>query len=132
MNADYLDSSASVKLVVRERESDALAEFLDGKPVLVSSALAKTEVLRALLHLGEEAQRRGETALEAIELIAISDDVLAAAGRLPPATLRSPDAIHLATAVLLESDVQSLLTYDRRMREAAAAMGMAAVSPGAP
>ncbi|HZW99258.1 MAG TPA: type II toxin-antitoxin system VapC family toxin [Trueperaceae bacterium] len=132
MNADYLDSSAIVKLVVREHESDALAEFLDGKPVLVSSALAKTEVLRALLPLGEEAQRRGETALEAIELIAISDDVLDAAGRLPPATLRSLDAIHLATAVLLGSDLQSLLTYDRRMRATATAMGMKAASPGAP
>ncbi|NLG64435.1 MAG: type II toxin-antitoxin system VapC family toxin [Actinobacteria bacterium] len=132
MNADYLDSSAIVKLVVREHESDALAEFLDGKPVLVSSALAKTEVLRALLPLGEEAQRRAETALEAIELIAISDDVLDAAGRLPPATLRSLDAIHLATAVLLGSDLQSLLTYDRRMRATATAMGMKAASPGAP
>jgi hypothetical protein len=38
--------------------SDALAEFFEGKPVLVSSALAKTDVLWALLHLGEEAQRR--------------------------------------------------------------------------
>jgi len=132
VNADYLDSSAIVKLVVREHESDALAEFLDGKPVLVSSALAKTEVLRALLPLGEEAQRRAETALEAIELIAISDDVLDAAGRLPPATLRSLDAIHLATAVLLGSDLQSLLTYDRRMRATATAMGMKAASPGAP
>jgi predicted nucleic acid-binding protein len=77
-------------------------------------------------------QRRGETALEAIELIAISDDVLDAAGRLPPGTLRSLDAIHLATAVLLGSDLGSLLTYDRRMRETATAMGMTAASPGAP
>ena len=130
MNAIYLDSSAIVKLAVREPETDALLVYLRTKPVRVSSALAKVEVLRALLAIGTEAQRRGEVALEVIELIAITDSVLEGAGRLFPAGLRSLDAIHLATAASLDSDLETLVTYDKRMLEAASNLGMQVVAPG--
>lgn len=130
MNAIYLDSSAIVKLAVREPETDALLVYLRTKPVRVSSALAKVEVLRALLAIGTEAQRRGEVALEVIELIAITDSVLEGAGRLLHVGLRSHDAIHLATAASLDSDLETLVTYDKRMLEAASNLGMQVVAPG--
>ncbi len=56
--ATYLDASALVKLVVRERESSALQRYLRRRRPLVSSALARTEVARALLPLGKEAVER--------------------------------------------------------------------------
>lgn len=127
-----MDSSAIVKLIVKEQESEPLLEYLSERPTLVSSALAKTEVRRSLLLSNPEVQTRGEATLEAIELISISDDVLDSASALQPPTLRSLDSIHLATCLLLESDLEVLVTYDKRMLDGAVLMGLTAVSPGTP
>ena len=127
--ATYLDSSAIVKLVVAEPESAALRRFLRRRRTLVSSALAKAEVARALLPLGEPALRRGEEVLARLELIRVSDRILAAAGLLLPAELRTLDAIHLATAQHLGSDLARLVTYDERLNAAAAATGCPVAAP---
>jgi predicted nucleic acid-binding protein len=127
--ATYLDSSAIVKLAVAEPESAALRRYLRRRRPLVSSALAKTEVARALLPLGEEAVRRGLEVLARLELIRISDRILAAAGALPPAELRTLDAIHIATAQQLGSDLARLVTYDQRLRVAATALGAPVAAP---
>src|SRR5919198_3323595 len=58
--ATYLDSSALVKLAVREPESAALRRYLRRRRPLITSALARTEVARALLPLGQQAARRGQ------------------------------------------------------------------------
>ena len=50
----YLDSSALVKLVVREPETPALMEFLALWPFRVSSALARVEVVRAVKRVSDE------------------------------------------------------------------------------
>jgi predicted nucleic acid-binding protein len=128
--AIYLDSSAIVKLVVAEPESAALRRYLRRRRPLVSSALARAEVVRSLLPLGEQALRRGHEALSRLELIRISDRILAAAGALRPAELRTLDAIHLATARHLGSDLARLVTYDERMRAAAVASGCPVAAPG--
>src|SRR5215472_6136074 len=96
----YLDSSAIVKLVVREPESTALRAYLRGRRPLVSSALARTEVARAVLGLGPAVARRAQEVLDRIELVRVNDRVLMAAGNLLPMDVRSLDAIHLATASL--------------------------------
>jgi uncharacterized protein len=127
--ATYLDSSAIVKLVVAEPESAALRRYLRRRRPLVSSALARAEVARALLPLGEQAVRRGQNVLARLELIRISDRVLAAAGTLLPAEIRTLDAIHLATAQQLGGDLARLVTYDERLRAAAAASGCPLASP---
>lgn len=127
--AVYLDSSAIVKLVVREPESAALRRYLRRRRPLVSSALARTEVDRALLPLGSEAVRRGQEALSAIELARVSDAVLADAGRLVPAELRSLDAIHLSTAARFGENLFRLVTYDDRMAVAARQMGFRVIVP---
>ena len=97
----YLDSSALVKLAVRERESAALLRFLRGKRDLVASALVRTEVLRALLPFGAAALDRGREVLERVELVRVNARVLALAGSLLPPDLRSLDAIHLAIVQLV-------------------------------
>jgi uncharacterized protein len=125
----YLDSSAIVKLVVREPESAALRRYLRRRRPLVSSALVRPEVCRALLPLGTDAVRRGEEVLRALELARVSDAVLADAGRLLPVELRSLDAIHLATARRLGENLFRLVTYDERMGAAARRLGFSVSTP---
>ena len=129
MRASYLDSSAVVKLVVAEPESAALRVYLRRRRPLVSSALARTEVLRALLPAGDLALSRGRDVLRRLDLVRINDRVLEAAGIVQPAHVRSLDAIHLITAQLLGGDLGQLVTYDDRMADAATQMGLRTVSP---
>ena len=125
----YLDSSAIVKLVVAEPESAALRQYLRRRRPLVTSALARIEVARALLPLGPTAVRRGLEALGRLDLIRVSDRIVADAGAMMPAELRSLDAIHLATMQQLGAGLARVVTYDDRMSEAAAAMGRSVVAP---
>ena len=132
MSADqiwYLDSSAIVRLVASEPETPALSGFLGDRQPLVSSALATTEVHRAVLSLGESFRRQAGEVLARIELIRITSDILADAGRLEPVSLRSLDAIHLATASLLGNTLGGLVTYDDRMFEAANSFGWSVHAP---
>jgi predicted nucleic acid-binding protein len=125
----YVDSSAIVKLVVLEPESAALRRHLSRRQSLVSSALARTEVARALMPSGPEAVARGELVLRRIQLLRVNDRVLRDAGQLAPSALRSLDAIHLASARQLGSAVTQIVTYDERMAEAAVAGGWRVSSP---
>jgi uncharacterized protein len=127
--ATYLDSSVIVKLAVHEPESASLRRYLSRRRPLVSSALARTEVARALLPLGSTAVGRGQDVLARLELARVTDRVLIAAGRLLPADLRSLDAIHLATAQDLGSDLARLVTYDERMASAARGLGLKVSAP---
>src|SRR5271154_5427669 len=115
----YLDSSAIVKLVVAEPESAALRQYLRRRTLWVSSALSQTEVARAVLHLGPDAERLARDALRRIDLIRINERVLGAAGALLAVEVRSLDAIHLCTAQLLGDSLARIVTYDERMADAA-------------
>jgi predicted nucleic acid-binding protein len=125
----YLDSSALVKLVVRERESRALRRFLGRHPRRVSCGLARVEVPRAVLHLGAAPLQRARRLLRRIDLIRLDDSLLDAAGGMDTRVLRSLDAIHLAAAQLVSPVLDALITYDRRMAEAAASLGFTVASP---
>lgn len=132
MSADralYLDSSAIVKLAIAEPESAALRRYLRRRQPLVVSALARTEVARALLPLGPGALQRGQDVLTRIDLIRISDRILMDAGSLLPAQLRSLDAIHLATMRQLGASLRRLITYDVKLADAAAQLGIDTVAP---
>jgi predicted nucleic acid-binding protein len=125
----YVDSSAIVKLAVREPESNALRRYLSRRRPLVSSTLARTEVARALLLLGPEAVRRGEEVLRRVQLLRVNDRVLTEAGTMLPPELRALDAIHLATARQLGAAVKLIVTYDARMADAADGIGWAVAGP---
>jgi len=127
--ATYVDSSAPVKLAVRERESEALRHYLRRRRPLVSSALARTEVIRALLPLGPNAVRRGQDVLSRVDLLRINDRVLDVAGSLEPRELRSLDAIHLSTALELGDELTAFVTYDQRMKAAAGLLGCRVAQP---
>lgn len=127
--ATYLDSSAIVKLAVREPESLALRRYLRRRQPLISSALAGTEVVRALLPAGDAAVARGRSVLQRIDLVRVSDRILNAAGLLHPPELRSLDAIHLATAQALGRELKAFVTYDDRMGSAATRLDHRVVQP---
>ena len=124
----YLDSSAIVKLAVREPESAALGRHLRRRRPLVSSGLARTEVVRALLPLGEPAVRRGLDVLATLNLVRVSDRVLTR-WSTPATQLRSLDAIHLATAQQFDGELSQVVTYDDRMAHAARTQGLRVRSP---
>jgi predicted nucleic acid-binding protein len=127
--ATYLDSSALVKLAVREPESAALRRYIRRRRPLVSSALARTEVARALLSLGPRALQRGDSVLARVDLVRINDRILTSAGAMLPVDIRSLDAIHLATAQQLGADLARIVTYDGRMADAARDLGWAVARP---
>lgn len=130
----YLDSSAIVKLVIDEPESAALRRHVRSRRAdpgsWVASALVRTEVVRAVLHLGEEVIDRARTVLSTIHLTAVSDRTLVEASILRPAGMRSLDAIHLATALRFGSELRELVTYDHRLADAAAKHGLRVSMPG--
>lgn len=123
MSVVYLDSSALVKLVVAEPESEALRRYLRSHRRRVSCALACVEVVRAVRAHGAPAIARARDLLTRLDLLRIDDLLLDRAASLDPVVLRSLDAIHLAAAQLLGEDLDTLVTYDARMVQAAAALG---------
>jgi uncharacterized protein len=125
----YLDSSAIVKLVAREPETPELVEAVRADPAVISSALAWTEVIRAVRRARGRVARAQEV-LEGIALVPIDDGILRGAADLPPVGLRTLDAIHVATALSLGDDIASLVTYDGHLAEAAATAGIQVIVPG--
>ncbi len=130
--AFYLDTSAAVKLVVHERETAALLRWsvLPGRSI-VSSDLARTELVRATRRASPDRIEQARLLLSSLTLLSLSTDVFERAALLEPDTLRALDAIHLAAAMALGDDLEALVTYDGRLSEAAAANGVAVIAPGA-
>lgn len=129
----YLDTAALVKLVRREPESDALADWLDerrGTP-WVASALVEVELPRAVLRTEPALLPDVPGVLARVARYEIDDVVRAAAGAFPDPLLRSFDAIHLATATsVFGSALHTFITYDQRLLEAAQGHGLTTASPG--
>ena len=128
----YLDSSAIMKLVQREAESEALRRFLrrhraDGR---VTSALARVEVVRAVGGGGPTAIAHARRQLTRVDQVNLDRDLLDAAATLTPGVVLRPlDAIHLAAARSLGAELRSVITYDCRMQDAAASLGIAVDAP---
>ena len=122
----FLDSSALVKLVALEPETDALLRYLgEQERVVVVSELAVTEVGRAAARIG----RDPAPVLAECHVVLLRSDLLARAAALEPLALRTLDAIHLATALALGAELDALVAYDERLVEAAALHGLNTASP---
>ncbi len=131
------------KLVVHERETEALRAFLSTheRGRLVSSALVRTELRRAVLRFADrgdvtpaQAQAAAQEAvalLRRLDLVRLGAAVLDRAGRRPPAQLRSLDAIHLATALALGPRLDAVVAYDDRLASASRDAGLAVQAPSA-
>jgi uncharacterized protein len=125
----YVDSSALIKLVVPEAQSEKLRIELARWTRHASSAIARTEVVRAAARVDTAAGERARRILGAVSLIAVTDAILDRAAELEPAALRSLDALHLASALSLEGALGPVVTYDVRLGEAATAAGLDVLAP---
>ena len=125
----YLDTSAAMKLIAQEKESDALDEaIVTESPALFSSTLLETELRRARRFLPEIGANDIEDLIDAISIFEFDRSIFRVAGMLPGKHLRSLDAIHIAAALL--GGCTAMVTYDHRMAEAAEEAGLTVVSPG--
>ncbi|WP_427889315.1 type II toxin-antitoxin system VapC family toxin [Kribbella sp. GL6] len=131
MTLYYVDTSAALKLLVEETHSKAFATFYDeaAGAAWVSSALLRIEVMRAVTRVVPALLPDARDLLLAFDFISIDDDIVDAAMNEPDRMLRSLEAIHLATARVLGTDLTAVVTYDDRLAEAAEDAGFEVVSP---
>lgn len=124
-----------MKLVVGEPESEALRSWIAERPEQVSSVVAAIEVRRAVLRSASSDEatasvlQRADSLIAGLGLITLDDKVVVAAGQVRPPTVRTLDAIHVATALTIPG-LEALVTYDDRLSEAARGSGIAVVQPG--
>lgn len=131
MGIAYIDSSALLKLIVREDETSALEADLADRDGLVTSALAVVECRRALRRAGpKRLLQHAEEVFESVYLVEVTRPILERAADLQPPLLRSLDAIHLATAMAVGEPGLELLTYDDRLAEATRDAGLRVLQPG--
>jgi len=132
----YLDSSALLKRVVAEPESPAvqaaLRGYIESQTALVSSSLAWIEVSRALRRASAIDRHLNPDALTDIALSGVLErpmdaEVVALARRVTPRGMRSLDAIHVASALLVDADV--VVSYDDRFVAAARQHGFETIAP---
>ncbi len=131
----YVDTSALVKLVVREAESDALEEELGRWSDLATSTITSIEFFRAVARARADStavvadEETVVGVLASVAEIPLDDDVRATAASLTPTELRTLDAIHLASALALGDDLGAVVTYDSRMQAAVLASGLSLIAP---
>jgi uncharacterized protein len=116
-------------MVRQEAESGGLRQFLHGCGQLVSSVLLRVEALRALARQSQQAAFDGRHLLRDVALIELNRELLDRAITLSPIAVRSLNALHAASAMELEEDLDVLVTYDNRTLEAAQQNGLDAHAP---
>lgn len=123
----YADTSALGALVVAQPNTQALVDWLEQAQVrLVSSDLLETELRRMAVREGRE-QSKVSQILDGVSLAALDRATYRSAGFLPMRNLRTLDALHLEAAIRL--DVDAVLTYDRRLADAAREVGLTVIAP---
>jgi predicted nucleic acid-binding protein len=127
----YLHTSATMKLVTAEQESPALINWLNAHPDehLATSAISHIELIRAATRAGAAATAAARNVSSTIDTLVLTDTISAIAATIPPAELRTLDAIHLATAHAHRHSLTAFCVYDRRLFEAAESQDLPTVSP---
>lgn len=127
----YVDTSAYLKLIVQEAETEALRIALTREraagAVVMSSILLLTELHRAAWRLGVD-RIRIDQELKKVSLLRPNDSTFERAGGLPSPHLRSLDALHLCAAI--ECGATVMYVYDERLRAAASDLGLSVSAPG--
>lgn len=128
----YLDSSALMKIVRREDETAALGEWLVRRPEqqVVSSELARVEVLRAARRVGGPATAEAPAVVADVDLIPLDHAVQNVACDIGDPALGILPALHLASALLLVEQLTAFIAYDHRLADAARAVGLPVATPG--
>src|SRR6476661_6641856 len=126
MTIIYIDTSALLKRVVVDKESTEVRRMLRetnaAGDVVAASELAWLEIWRTLRRASvDDLESAAVAALRGIAEIPLTTDILVRARRIGPAVLRSPDAIHLTSAVAIGAT--TVVTYDDLMARAATDLG---------
>ena len=129
--AVYVDASALAKLIVDEAEGDALRAFLAPIARQATSIVGRVEVERTVARRAPARLDHVAGLLDDLVIVGLGPAIAAAAAEIGPPTLRTLDAIHLASAAALAADLEAFVTYDRRLADVARALGMPVASPGA-
>lgn len=125
----YVDSSALLKLLIVERESVDLTDFIDF--TITSSVVTRVEVIRTLLQIAPKKIAVAQIILAGIDLTPVNPAILSVAENFSPSiSLKSLDAIHVATVIFLDKSVEGLVTYDKAMIKNAEELGIKTISPG--
>ena len=125
----YADSSALLKLLIVEKESAALTDFIDF--TIKSSVLTRVEIIRVLHKIAPEKIDRAQIILAGIDLTPLNPAILSMAENFAPSiTLKSLDALHIATAIFLDKSVEGVITYDKAMIKNAKELRIKVASPG--
>lgn len=125
----YVDTSALGALLVAQNETQSLVDWLDRETAkLISSDLLETELRRMAVRERRD-QAKVSAILDGVSLVALDRATYRSAGLLPMPSLRTLDALHLEAAIRL--DVDTILTYDHRLTEAATSVGIDVIAPGA-
>ena len=126
----YVDSSALLKRYVDEHDSGVAETLLASDPVLVTSWITVVEVRRNLARLVDPADLRHikqqlDVDFDSFALISCTESTARTAADIAEAlSVRSLDAIHLASAQrLLVADLR-FITFDLRQAQAARSLGM--------
>jgi uncharacterized protein len=127
----YLHSSALVKLVISESESEGLAHWLSERAdtPMVSSIIHRTEVSRAVWRTSPEQLPRCYLQMHGVEIVALSRLIAERAATITPSELRSADAIHLASALAVREHLAAFVAYDKRLLAAAEQAGLPIACP---
>jgi predicted nucleic acid-binding protein len=126
----YVDASALTTLALDEPASDAMRRWYVETTRALCSRIGIVETRRAVTRR-EHDPAHLETVLGSVEVIDFDTEIARHAGTIGPATLRTLDAIHLASAMALMGEIDAFVTYDDRQAEAARAVGLPVVRPGA-
>jgi uncharacterized protein len=126
----YLDTSAALKLVLPEAETEALELWIAERAGIprVSSRLLRIELLRSVARNAPHRMTRANVVLSGVALVSI-DEVTSTAEVIGDQTLRSLDAIHLATAHEIRAELSAFVCYDERLCDSAQALGLPVESP---
>lgn len=117
-------------MVVAEAETQALQSWITAaNPTLVSSDLARTELLRAVRRGAPDLVLQARAVLDSILLVTVTTSTFETAGLLDPTILCTLDAVHIAAALELGDDLDGIITYDDRFADAARANGIAVLAP---
>lgn len=119
-----------MKLIVAETESQALRADVIRRPGLITSRLGVVETQRAIRRTKPAPLAEMRAVLESVDVIELSPELMTRAAGLPPVELRTLDAIHLATLLMLGSTALDVVTYDDRLLSAVRQHGFAAHQPG--
>jgi uncharacterized protein len=117
-----------VKLVVEEPESAALLAALSSRGPYATSVVGEIETLRVCRRAGVPPAQVDELRA-GLAIVALDEEVRRLATDVGSPMLRTLDAIHLATALSLREDLESLVTYDLRLAAATMDAGVAVLSP---